>query len=169
MFWILNNSLKYYSCILLAYHGKSCELISVMSMRQMILKPCSTGLTYSLSLFPCIFHLKRIWFPRRWVSCTVLSQHHVSKTCWVWIGLQPPSVFHGLCDLRVKETVSRFGRCWHEEPRVLCSRRRVLAPQAPQGTAQWQHSDARAPACSRHPWYRCGNHHREKTFQKDCL
>lgn len=26
-----------------------------------------------------------------------------------------------------------------------------------------------APACSWHPWFRWGNHHREKTFQKDCL
>lgn len=90
-----------------------------------------------------------ICFPRRWVSCTVPSQHHVSKTCWVWIALQPPSVFHSLGVLRVKETFDRFGSCWHKKQGgFFCSRRRVLAPQAPQGTALWQHGEEQSRGCS---------------------
>lgn len=77
----------------------------------------------------------RICFPRRWVSCPVSSQHSVSKMCWVWIPLQPPSVFHSLGVLREKETVDMYGTCWHKEQRALCRRRRVLAPRSPRDTA----------------------------------
>lgn len=42
----------------------------------------------------------------------------------------------------------RFGSCWHKEPGVLCSRRRVLAPWPPRGTAQSQHREEQSCGCS---------------------
>lgn len=81
------------------------------------------------------------FFPRRWVTCTVSSQHSVFKMSWVWIALQPPSVFHGLGFLRVKESIDRFGSCWHKEQGALCSSRRVLTPGAPQGQPHGQQSE----------------------------
>lgn len=88
-----------------------------------------------------------ICFPRRWVSCTVPSQHHVSKTCWVWIALQPPSVFHSLGVLRVKETFDRFGSCWHNKQGVFFLQQKEGA--CPTGTTGYSPIAARWGA---EPW-----------------